>query len=375
MVRKSPAGATLAVIIATGGSPALAQQTTTAVSDGPYVFWEPDGARIVAVCDGERVERRVPVGESFALDVPCLDLPPVRIQAEPHAPRPAEFAGVPRILAVGDLHGEYEAACALLRASRVVDDELHWTFGNGHVVFNGDVFDRGDRVTESLWLIYRLEHEAKRAGGRVHVILGNHEVMVVRGDLRYVHEKYVQLAASEFGLAYDQLFGPESELGRWLRAQNAVVKINELVFVHGGISPDVADLGLSLERINDEIRRGMDADASRVSSDDTLGLFLGSRGPLWYRGYFMAEFSYVMAESGYEPATVEEVRTVLDQIGAKRLVVAHTAVEQVEGHYGGLVIGIDVPMDAPTPAEGLLWADGTLFRVDAAGRRDQLSPK
>ncbi|MHC4427093.1 MAG: metallophosphoesterase [Planctomycetota bacterium] len=372
-MRKSLAGATLSVIIATGGSPALAQQTTTAVSDGPYVFWEPDGARVVAVCDGERVERRVHVAESFALDVPCLDLPPVRIDAEPQVPRPAEYAAVPRILAIGDLHGEYEAACALLRASGVVDDELHWMFGTGHVVFNGDVFDRGDRVTESLWLIYRLEQEARQAGGRVHMVLGNHEVMVIRGDLRYVHEQYVQVVASEFGLAYDELFGADTELGRWLRAQNAVVKINGLVFVHGGISPDVAALGLSLEQINGEIRRGMDADASRVSSDETLGLFLGSRGPLWYRGYFMAQFSYVMAASGYEPATIEEVRTVLDQIGAKRLVVGHTAVEQVEGYYGGLVVGIHVPMEAGTPAEGLLWADGRLYRVDAAGRRDQLS--
>ena len=372
MVRTCRAGATLAVIIATGGSPALAQQTATAVSDGPYVFWEPDCARIVAVCDGERVERRVQEGESFALDLPCLDLPPVWIRAEPQVPRPAEFAAVPRILAIGDLHGEYEAACALLQASRVVDDELHWTFGKGHVVFNGDVFDRGDRVTESLWLLYRLEQEAKQAGGRVHVVLGNHEVMVVRGDLRYVHEKYLQLAASEFGLGYNELFGPTSELGRWLRAQNAVVKINGLVFVHGGISPDVADLGLSLERINDVIRRGMNADAVRVRSDETLGLFLGSRGPLWYRGYFMAQFAYFMAESGYEPATVEEVRTVLDQIGARRVVVGHTAVEQVESHYGGCVIGIHVPMEASTPAEGLLWTDGRLYRVDAARRRDPL---
>jgi hypothetical protein len=373
MVRKSIAGTTLSAIIAAGGGPALAQQTATVVSDGPYVFWEPDGARIVAVCDGERVERRVHVDESFALEVSCLDLPPVRIRAEPQVPRPAEFTAVPRILAVGDLHGEYEAACALLQASRVVDDELHWTFGNGHVVFNGDVFDRGDRVTESLWLIYRLEQEARQAGGRVHFILGNHEVMVVRGDLRYVHEEYLQLAASEFGLAYDELFGPESELGRWLRAQNAVVRINGLVFVHGGISPDVADLGFSLERINDVIRRGMDADANRVSADETLGLFLGARGPLWYRGYFMAQYAYYRADRGYEPATVEEVRTVLDQIGARRVVVGHTAVEQIEGLYGGGVIGIHVPMGVSTPGEGLLWAEGKLYRVDTAGRRDQLS--
>ncbi|MHC4209385.1 MAG: metallophosphoesterase, partial [Planctomycetota bacterium] len=254
----------------------------------------------------------------------------------------------------------------LLRASGVIDDELHWTFGTGHVVFNGDVLDRGDRVTEALWLIYRLEQEAKQAGGRVHVVLGNHEVMVLRGDLRYVDDKYMRHVAPELGLAYDELFGPESELGRWLRAQNAVVKINDLVFVHGGIGPDVENLEFSLGQINQEIRRGMDADANCVSSDETLGLLLGSKGPLWYRGYFGPG-------KGYERATAEDIRTVLDQMGAKRLIVAHTAVERIESHYGGLVIGIHVPMEAGTPAEGLLWADGGLFRVDTAGRRDRLS--
>jgi hypothetical protein len=366
MLRKSRAAAALAVIIATGGVPAPAQQAAPAVSDGPYVFWDSEGARVVAACDGEKVEQRVQGGEGFALEVSCLDLPRVWIRDEPQVPRPAEFTAVARILAVGDLHGEYEAACALLRASHVVDDELHWTFGNGHVVFNGDVFDRGDRVTEALWLIYRLEQEAKLAGGRVHLILGNHEVMVLRGDLRYVNDKYLQLVATELGLGYDELFGPESELGRWLRAQNAIVKINELVFVHGGISPDVADLGFSLEQINQEIRRGMDADASLVSADEILGLLLRSRGPLWYRGYFMAG-------KGYEQATAEDVRAVLDQVGAKRVVVAHTAVEQIAGHYGGRVIGIHVPMDAETAPEGLLWVDGRLYRINAAGQRDQLS--
>jgi hypothetical protein len=248
----------------------------------------------------------------------------------------------------------------------VLDDELHWTFGNGHVVFNGDVFDRGDRVTESLWLIYRLDQEPKQAGGRVHLFLGNHEVMVFRGDPPYVADKYLKLVAPELGHDYDELFGPESELGRWLRAQNAAVKINELVFVHGGISPEVSGLGLSLKQINEEIRRGIDADAGLTSSDETLGLFLGSRGPLWYRGY-------LMAGSGHERATAEEIRTDLDRFGARRLVVAHTAIERVEVHHGGLVIGILVPMEAGTPAEGLLWEKGRLYRVDAAGRRDQLS--
>ena len=74
-------------------------------------------------------------------------------------------------------------------AGKVIDTDLTWSFGDGHLVIVGDVFDRGPNVTECLWLIYRLEQEASAAGGAVHFLLGNHELMVMRGDLRYLNER------------------------------------------------------------------------------------------------------------------------------------------------------------------------------------------
>lgn len=359
-------GTTLAVAVLAGGLLAFAPDTATTVSDGPFVFWEPDGqARVVGLCDGRKVERVVAAAEGFTLNIPCLDLPAVRIEADPPVPDDAEFTGVDRFLAIGDVHGEYDAAIALLRAVGVIDDEHRWAFGNGHVLFNGDVFDRGARVTESLWLIYRLEQEAREAGGRVHMVLGNHELMALGGDLRYVDAKYMKGVVPALGMKYTQLFGPGTELGRWLRTRNTLVKINGLLFAHAGVSRDVAGLDLSIDEINALVRRGFDVKREHLESDPTLHLLRGVRGPLWYRGYFMAI-------SGYETATADDIRSVLDHFGAKRVVVAHTTVDEIGPRHGGLVIAIDVPMSDDSGARGLLWTDGAFFGVDSRGGRRQI---
>ena len=355
---------TQAGFLAMSGSLVLfAQSAATTVDDGPYVFWEPDGrARVVALCAGEKDERVITAGDGFVLNVPCLGLAAVRVSADPPVPPASEHADVSRIFAVGDVHGEYEAAVELLQAGRVIDDDRRWSFGDGHVVFNGDVFDRGDRVTEMLWLIYRLEQEATAAGGRVHMILGNHEVMVLRGDLRYVDGKYLHGTAPALGLTYDEIFGPTSELGRWLRTRNTIVRINGLVFVHGGVSPEVARLELSLGQLNEAIRRNLDAAKDTMSPDDQM--LFGSLGLLWYRGYFMAL-------QNYDATSPEEIRFIIDRLDAERVVVAHTHVEMVSAHHGGLVIGIDVLMTEDN-AEGLLWQDDEYYRVGRDGTRTRL---
>jgi hypothetical protein len=320
---------------------------------------------VVALCDGEKVERVVEAAGSFILNVPCLGLPTVRIEADPPVPDAAEFTGVQRFLAIGDVHGEYDAALDLLRAAGVVDNEHRWAFGDGHVVFNGDVLDRGARVTESLWLIYRLEREARRTGGRVHLVLGNHELMALGGDLRYVVDKYTQVVVPALGMEYPQLFGPDTELGRWLRTRNTLVKINGLLFTHAGVSTDVAGLDLSIDEINAVVRRGFDVKRADLKSDPTLDLLRGVRGPLWYRGYFMGI-------SGYELATADDIQSVLDRFGAKRVVVAHTTVTEIGPHHDGRVIAIDVPMSDDTGAQGLLWTDEQFFAVDSRGQRRKI---
>ena len=106
-----------------------------------------------------------------------------------------EYPGVNKMFIVSDIEGSFKAFRKLLQSNKIINDDYEWTFGNGHLVLTGDFVDRGDLVTEVLWLIYSLEEKAKAAGGYVHFILGNHEIMNMNGDLRYLNAKYVNNAA------------------------------------------------------------------------------------------------------------------------------------------------------------------------------------
>jgi len=151
------------------------------------------------------------------------------------APDSSEFNNVSKLAVLSDIHGQYELCLKLFRANHIIDDNNQWAFGEGHLVITGDIFDRGEQVTEALWFIYELEKQAKAVGGKVHYLLGNHEYMVLQGDLRYIHEKYVKTAAL-LKTPYDELYGDSTLLGRWLRSKSTIIKINDIVFLHGGIS-------------------------------------------------------------------------------------------------------------------------------------------
>ena len=191
-----------------------------------------------------------------------------------------QFDDVDRIVAVGDIHGAYDALVATLQEAGVIDEASRWSGGKTHLVSTGDVLDRGVDSRRVMDLLMRLEQEAARAGGRVHLLLGNHEVMNLIGDLRYVadgeyaayrdvetaeaRERWFQqyLAGKRAGgdeaavrKAFDRrappgFFGHRKALrydgtyGKWLLTKPFVVVINDVAFVHGGFPPLVAELGL-----------------------------------------------------------------------------------------------------------------------------------
>ena len=99
------------------------------------------------------------------------------------------FTNINKIAALSDIHGQYDLVIKLFKNNKIIDDNLNWIFGDGHLVITGDIFDRGDTVNEVLWFIYKLEAQAENNGGRVHYLLGNHEYMIFYNDLRYIHEK------------------------------------------------------------------------------------------------------------------------------------------------------------------------------------------
>jgi calcineurin-like phosphoesterase family protein len=278
----------------------------------------------------------------------------------------------PPLFVVADTHGEYEIFAAMLIKHGVVDAKLHWLFGRGHLVMLGDVFDRGPNQTEILWLLYALEAEARGAGGGVDFVLGNHETMALRGDLRYLNPKYREVTTALGVGSYSRLFAANSVLGQWLRTRPTVLQIDHLLFLHGGISKELVARGFALSEINGTVRAVLNDGAyvNEVARERADFLF-GESGPLWYRGYFADE-------AGVTAASDEDVRLARQRFGVDRILVGHTRVPTITPLYGGQVIAVQVyprrDSSGNTSFEALLIRDGTLLRARPDGSTGPLLP-
>jgi hypothetical protein len=331
--------------------------------DGPHVFWQTDSSAIVFyLCNGSMEKRTFQVKDTLRFYGFCLDNAiEYSLPANADVIKPQAIEHVSRILAVSDIHGEYDHLVDILTRSGVIGPERRWSWGDGHLVILGDVFDRGARVTECLWLIYRLESEARENGGAVHYILGNHELMALRGDLRYVHDRYLKGIVKKTRIKYEDLYGPDAELGRWLRSKHATIKINEIVFVHAGLSPFVVDRNLGMEQINEIVRGSIDLRSSRLAFDEVSRFLLGNKGPFWYRGYH-----YEM-KGNYPLVLSEDIDSILSFFDASTIVVGHSEIDSVTSLWSRRIIGIDVPVDELGSLEALLWDDGRFSRVTGKG--------
>jgi hypothetical protein len=337
------------------------------LDDGPHIYWRSDSDAIVFyLCEQSFAGKRYEVRRTLRFNGFCGDSATEYV-IDTRTPKiePYEFHDVPKIFAVSDIHGEYEALVDLLQAAGVIDEELRWSWDDGHLVIVGDIFDRGDKVTECLWLLYRLEQQAREADGRVHVLLGNHEIMVMRNDLRYVNPKYTDGIVQATGINYSDLYGPDMELGRWLRTKHVALELNHILFTHGGISPRLADDGVSLKKMNEMVRATIDLRTYAIVFDEgALGYYGDTElSPFWFRGYHYAE------PGRYARVKPEQVDSVLDAYDASAMVVGHTEVDSVVALYDGRVIGIDVPLEKLGSLQGLLWNGGDLYRVKGDGSR------
>ncbi|MGB5341984.1 MAG: metallophosphoesterase [Thermoanaerobaculia bacterium] len=250
-----------------------------------------------------------------------------------------EWTDVSRIVAIGDVHGSYDKLVSLLEGTGVVDKALEWNGGSTHLVFIGDLIDRGPQELEVLDLVRRLEEEAPAAGGQVHMLLGNHEVMNLVRDLRYVPAAGFRAFAAaenkkdrtkawqrfrtgmasptvpmgEVKAAFDQrfppgysgrirAFSPDGEYGAWILQKPAVIKINGVVFLHGGLTDIVASLGM--EVIN---RQVIDSIVEFVANMDKLE---GSTaGPADFQGVYSTALALV--EKGGSDARTEAARNLV----------------------------------------------------------------
>jgi hypothetical protein len=248
-----------------------------------------------------------------------------------------------RIIAIGDLHGDLDAAVGALRLGGAIDEEHRWIGGDLVVVQTGDILDRGDDEEEIMDLLQRLRYQADAAGGAVHILNGNHELMNAAWDFRYVTERAFA-DSSDFRVTVDlsdstiaalppmvrkraSAFKPGQNVALFLAQRNTAVIVGRSVFVHGGILPEHVEMGLG--RMNVEIQLWLLGETPQpewVSSE---------RSPVWTRLYSNAPDS----------AACDTLDAVLKNLDLDRMVVGHTVQPNgITSYCEGKVWCIDVGM-------------------------------
>lgn len=312
------------------------------LQDGPYVFFK-DNKQIDAywVCDGQK--QQLHQAQQLELPARCGYQKTLQIRDRAAALPKVKFTA-PKLAALSDIHGQFQLMQTLLQQHGIIDEAHHWQFGEGHLVIAGDVMDRGPAVTEILWFLYTLEQQAQAAGGQIHLLIGNHEAMVLAGDLRYLHQKYYQVE-QVLGRSYQQLYGADTVLGDWLRSRPVLVQVNDSVFVHAGLHPDYLALGLSMTEVNEHYRASLGLDKATLKQQPVLDFLYSSLGPIWYRGYFRDKNAVTQAE----------LSQLLLQLKANRIIVGHTSMDSIYAHHDGKVLSIDSSIKKGESGELLLW--------------------
>jgi hypothetical protein len=251
---------------------------------------------------------------------PCL-IALLLLAAVPCHARQCEWQDVGRVIAVGDVHGDLGMFRKVLTAADLIDLEDRWIAGKTHLVQTGDILDRGPDSRKVLDLLWNLGKQAQAAGGFVHILTGNHEAMVSGGDFRYVHkDEFISHGGRdrmESALARGGVYGDR------IRSQNAVILIDDLLFLHGGLNTRYSRLEAGY--LNCWIRNAL-------AGGKTSAHVLGGEGPLWFRGY--AEES--------ETELWKRVRDLWEYYGARHVIAGHSVtIKGILLRCGGRVIQID----------------------------------
>lgn len=352
-------------------------------NDGPYVFYLNDSSiKSIIVDKAENKdfyikEETINLNDSTLINKSIRYLPAGFKPSEKFT-KSGEFQFYSeRIAAISDLHGSYNHLKSILKSNKIIDDSLNWNWGKGHLVVIGDVFDKGPSVTECFWLIKKLEAQADEKGGKVHLLLGNHEMYILRGNSSYIDVKYREIC-DRLLIRYDQLYGPDTYLGKWLRTKMTVVQINKNLFVHGGISDKIIENHLSLSDINRYMFTYFELNHfinSRPGFIDTLKNLICVLGPLEYKGYFNANLINRGESSRYSDQMAD---SVLHHFNIEHIIVGHTIVKDIKGLFDNRLIAIDkaLPEDDITKKNSdcqmLIIENSNYYRADINGKKKLL---
>lgn len=298
-------------------------------------------------------------------DVPAAGTPaPVATHETPSRPgldRPTRFPGAERIVAVGDVHGDVAATRRVLRLAGLIDAADHWSGGTTVFVQTGDQLDRGDDEQEILDLLTRLESEAQAAGGAVHILNGNHELMNAAGDFRYVTPGGMTDFADAPGVDVTDArvrefpealrsraaaFLPGGAYAKVLATRNTAVVVGDSVFVHGGVLPKYAP---KLQSLNEAGRRWLSEGGAPPAE------LMAPDGLVWLRDYSVPEPT---------AKACADLEAALAELKVTRMVVGHTVqargvTSACEGkvwridvgiakHYGGKPAALEIKGDQLT---------------------------
>lgn len=260
---------------------------------------------------------------------------------------PARLPAPKRLVAIGDVHGDLAATRSALRAANAIDAQDRWIGGDLVVVQVGDVLDRGDDEQAILDLLFRLEGEAKAAGGALIMLLGNHELMNAAGDFRYV----TRGAMTDFDeVAKDRMaaLGPGGIYAKKLAEHNVVAIVGDTVYSHAGV---LGDWATQMDAVNGSSRCWLDGQSG--GPQEPPPSLTSEESPVWTRAV------------GLDPVDCAAVATSLRAIGVKRMVVGHTVQPAITSACDGAVWRIDVGLSKyyGGPIEVLELVPGAAPRV------------
>lgn len=340
-----------------------------------------DGTAEAAALLGALIGRLVPPAYAKNVDLPA---PPRRGHRPSTSPSvdaerllrsspdlPVRYPPAERIVAVGDVHGDADALRRALRSAAVLGPRDEWVGGKAVLVQVGDQLDRGPQERDILDLLFKLQDEAPRSGGAVHVLLGNHELMNVEMDFRYV----TMAGFGDFRRRTGELSPsagrrptphPQSVWAKSIRAMPAYMRpramalrpggatttrlagrtqiaviVGDTVFVHGGLRPSHLGAGggkgvpvgeAALAAMNRGCREWLLGVAEKPA------VLRGGSSPVWSRHY-----SRVGLKS--DSPECSSLGQSLKLLNVKRMVVGHTPqMAGISGACDGRVWRIDTGM-------------------------------
>lgn len=252
-----------------------------------------------------------------------------------------------RTVAIGDIHADGYALETILKGMNLIDADENWIGGETHLIFLGDILDRGLSSRKALDLLIKVEMDALKAGGLVTAILGNHEFMVVKGDLRYFARRdalnYVDVTQKPMGLRNTVVnaFSSHTKYGKWIDRLPTMISVGNTLFTHAGVESWI--MNNSIEKVNSIVKRWMGFYRGVFSQPPAHTAWaIGPTGPLWTRSVAYGEvdstdYSKWLSKAGFERVIVghsileEGVPLVQTEKYGQKLVMIDTGISSAIG--------------------------------------------